>query len=158
MHRVGMTLAVGAGVLGVLGAGGFAVVKSPVGYFLFEYGCGSGEERLGEALAGEAVLDGPAPEGSGGGESYQECDDDDLFVVAGRSYAYTGSRSSALAHYRDLAAASGWRAVSGDDGVGGGDCFGKPVGGTTAYLTVEGPAEGVLHVEIVADRGGGDWC
>ncbi|NNN35414.1 hypothetical protein HLK59_34605 [Streptomyces sp. S3(2020)] len=92
-----------------------------------------------------------APDGSRSGESYQECDDDDRFVVAGRSYAYDGSRQSALRHYRDRAAAQGWRAVADD-------CFSKPVGDTTGYLTVWGPDEGTLQAEIVADRDDGRWC
>lgn len=150
MHRVGKTLAALVVAGGLLGTAGYVAVGSPAGNPLFGYGCGDAEERLGEVLAGESVLEVP-PDGSRNGESYQECDDDDLFVVAGRSYAYDGSPQSALQHYRDRASAQGWRAVAGD-------CFTKPVGDTTGYLTVWGPDEGTLQVEITADREDGRWC
>lgn len=151
MNRVGISLAAVVAAAGLLGTAAFVVVESPVGYFLFEYGCGDAEDQLGEVLAGESVLE-AAPEGSRGGESHRDCDDDDLFVVAGRSYAYEGSSESALEHYRDAASERGWRATA------AGDCFAKRVDGTTAYLTVEGPDEGTLYVEIVADRGDSRWC
>lgn len=150
MHRVGKTVAALVVAGGLLGTAGYVAVGSPAGNLLFGYGCGAAEERLGEALAGESVLAVP-PDGSSSAESYQECDDDDRFVVAGRSYAYDGSRQSALQHYRDRASAQGWRAVAGD-------CFTKPVGDTTGYLTVGGPDAGTLHVEIIADRDGSRWC
>lgn len=149
MHRVGISLA-GLAIAGLLGAAAYVAVGSPVAYFLFEHGCRAEEESLGEALAAESVLDAP-PEGAGERESYQECDDDDLFVVAGKSYAYGGSRNGALAHYRDAARAAGWRGHAED-------CFTRRIDGTTAYLTVEGPADGTLHVEIIADREGSRWC
>lgn len=150
MHRVGKTLAALVVAGGLLGTAGYLAVGSTAGSPLFGYGCGAAEERLGEVLAGESVLEVP-PDGSGSAESYQECDDDDRFVVAGRSYAYDGSRRSALQHYRDRASAQGWRAVAGD-------CFAKPVGETTGYLTVGGPDEGTLQVEIIADRDDSRWC
>ncbi|MER5990549.1 hypothetical protein [Streptomyces viridosporus] len=37
-------------------------------------------------------------------------------------------------------------------------CFTESMGGTTAYLGVEGPDDGLLHVEIVADRAGSQRC
>ncbi|MEU9915166.1 hypothetical protein [Streptomyces sp. NPDC051001] len=39
-----------------------------------------------------------------------------------------------------------------------GDCFAKSVGDTTGYLTVSGPDEGTLQVEITADREDSRWC
>ncbi|WP_245685519.1 hypothetical protein [Streptomyces yerevanensis] len=149
IHRVGTSL---VGLLAAVGLGtaAFVVVGSPLGYFLFEYGCRAEEDRLGEVLAGESVL-GARPEGAGEGEPYQGCDDDDLFVVAGTSYAYGEPRESVLAHYRKAALAEGWR-------VRTKDCFAKRIDGTTAYLTVEGPTDGSLQVEIVADRDDSDWC
>ncbi|GGU32239.1 hypothetical protein [Streptomyces daghestanicus] len=117
---------------------------------LLAYGCGDAEDRLGDALAGEPVL-ATAPDGARVKESYRSCDDDDLFVVAGTSYAYDGTRGTALAHLRADAAAQGWR-----DGAG--TCLTKRVGGTTAYLTLEGPDDGTLWVELVADRDNSDWC
>ncbi|MER6188068.1 hypothetical protein [Streptomyces sp. NPDC001652] len=150
MHRVGKTLAALVAAGGLLGTAGYVVVGSSAGDLLFGYGCGDAEERLGEVLAAESVLEVP-PDGSRGGESYQECDDDDRFVVAGRSYAYEGSPQSAIQHYRDRASAQGWRAVAGD-------CFAKSVGDTTGYLTVWGPDEGTLQVEITADREDSRWC
>lgn len=127
----------------VIGVGATLVV-SPAGYVLFEYGCGDSEEDLGEALAADAVLD-VAPDGAGEKESYESCDDDDLFVVAGHSYTYDGTHEAALAHYREAAQAGGWRQREGD-------CFSKEIDGTDAYLTVDGPADGSLAVEIVAAR------
>ncbi|WP_371579136.1 hypothetical protein [Streptomyces sp. NBC_01314] len=127
--------------------------------FLMEYGCGDAEDRLGEALAGDAVLD-DGPDGVGAGEPYEGCDDDDLFVVAGKSYTYTYTydkgqgrgregdvvaHESALAHYRDVAQAHGWRYRSSG-------CFDKRIDGTTAYLTIGGPTDGALDVGIIATR------
>ncbi|MES5824404.1 hypothetical protein [Streptomyces sp. RG80] len=158
MHRVGKTLAVVVAAVGLLGTAGYVATGSSVGpsvgssagYFPFGYGCGDAEERLGEALAKESVLDVP-PSSAGAGESYRSCDDDDLFVVAGRSYAYEGSRESALRHYLDVGSTRGWRTAAGD-------CLAKRIDGTTAYLTVWGPEKGTLDVEITADRAGSRWC
>lgn len=150
MHRVGKTSAILVAVAGLLGTAGYAVAVSPVGYLLFEYGCGDSERRLGEALAKEPVLEMPPPS-AGAGEPYRSCDDDDLFVVAGRSYAYQGSRENALRHYLDVASSRGWRPAAGD-------CLAKRIDGTTAYLTVWGPEKGSLDVEITADRDDSRWC
>ncbi|MDN3024810.1 hypothetical protein [Streptomyces sp. S.PB5] len=151
MNRVGKMLATVVAAVGLLGAAGFVVVGSSAGDLLFGYGCGEAEDALGEALAAESVL-GVAPEGSRGRGSYQECDDDDRFVVAGRAYGYDGKRESALEHYRRTASERGWGPVA------DGECFAKRVDGTTAYLTVWGPQDGKLQVEIIADRGDGRWC
>ncbi|WP_338897518.1 hypothetical protein WBG99_19485 [Streptomyces sp. TG1A-60] len=130
---------------------GLVVVGVPVGYFLFVYGCGREEERLGEALAGDPVL-GEGVEGVRAEESYQGCDDDDLFVVAGKSYRYGGDRKSVLAHYREAAPAHGWRYRTND-------CFTKSIDGAVASLTLHGPADGSLQVEIVAVREDPEpWC
>lgn len=146
MQRVGIAAA------GIVAAVGLVIVGAPVGYFLVGYGCGADEERLGEALARDPVLD-DGPDGAEERESYQECDDDDLFVVAGKAYAYEGeSRESVLVHYRDAAQAHGWRHRVDD-------CFSKRIDGTVAYLSVEGLADGAFEVSILADRDDtGSWC
>lgn len=146
--------------VGIAALLGVAAVKGAVGAipeveFLMEYGCGGEEDRLGEALAGDAVLD-DEPDGAGAGEAYDGCDDDDLFVVAGKSYTYDEGQGrgresdvvvheSVLAHYRDAAQAHGWRYRSSG-------CFSKSIDGTTAYLTIDGPTGGVLDVGIIASR------
>ncbi|MFJ3665775.1 hypothetical protein ACIPSE_04905 [Streptomyces sp. NPDC090106] len=155
MRKVGMGLGAAVAVGGLLGVGALVAVKSPVGELLLRYGCGGDEEQLGELLAAEGVLE-DAPDGAAlDGDTYRTCDDDDLFVAVGRTYAYSGSRASALDHYR---AAQGWNTVGGP----GDGCFSRPVGvlagDVTAYLTVDGPREGTLRVEIIADRGGSAWC
>ncbi|KUO21106.1 hypothetical protein [Streptomyces dysideae] len=151
MHRVGRSLAGLVAAAGLAGTAAFVVAGSPVGYFLFEYGCGSEEEKLGDVLAEESVLD-AQPEEFGEPDPYQHCDDDDLFVVAGKSYSYGGSRDSVLAHYREAAPAKGWKPRSED-------CFAKRIDGTTAFLMVEGPADGTVEIAITADRDdSGDWC
>lgn len=133
----------GVGIAAVLG---LVVVGAPVGYFLVAYGCGTEEERLGEALARDPVLD-DGPDGAEVRESYQECDDDDLFVAAGKVYGYEGeSRESVLVHYRGAAQAHGWLLH------GAGDCFSKEIDGTVAYLSIEGPADGAFQVGVIADR------
>jgi hypothetical protein len=150
IHKVGTSLAGLLAAVGLLGTAAFVAVGAPLGYFLFEYGCGAEEDRFGEVLAGESVL-GARPKGAGEGEPYQGCDDDDLFVVAGTSYAYGGPRESVLAHYREAALAEGWQ-------VRAEDCFAKRIDGTTAYLTVEGPTGGSLQIEIIVDRDDSHWC
>ncbi|MDX3135366.1 hypothetical protein PV367_37505 [Streptomyces europaeiscabiei] len=145
------------GIAALLGVAAVKVVDVaiPEVGFLMEYGCGDAEDRLGEALAGDAVLD-DEPDGAGAGEAYDGCDDDDLFVVAGKSYTYDEGQGrgresdvlvheSVLAHYRDAAQANGWRYRSSG-------CFSKSIDGTTAYLTIDGPADGALDVEIIATR------
>jgi len=142
---------------GIVAVSALVLVGLPALYFLTFYGCGEEEDRLAEVMAGEAVLD-AGPEGAGQGDFYRECDDDDRFVVAGVEYRYGGSRESALAHYWKAAQADGWRprTTAGGEPVPG--CFTKSVGGTTAYLGVEDPDDGVLQVGIVADRAGSEWC
>lgn len=102
------------------------------------------EERLGGGVGRESVP-GDGPERPEAREPYEECDDDDLFAVAGRAYAYDGARESVVAHCRDAARGQGWRqrAV---------DCFSERIDGTTAHLGVEGPAGGSCQVELIADR------
>ncbi len=134
-----------AGLVGLVGVGVPAVA------FLAEYGCGEREERLGAVLARESVL-GAAPEGARQRERYRGCDDDDRRVVAGAAYRYGGSAEQALRHYGGAAPAAGWR---GTDVPG---CFVKEVDGTTAHLAVEGPKDGELLVEILADREASALC
>ena len=132
-------------------------VGTPVGYFLFVYGCGQKEDRLMEALEQDLVLDG-GPAGAGGSEPYKGCDDDDLWVYAGSNHPYEGTKQTALTHFREAARKNGWQPY-GDSGTGSGpDCFTKSIGGTTAYFTVEGPSDGVVTAEIIADHAGTDWC
>ncbi|CAM5486316.1 hypothetical protein [Streptomyces aurantiogriseus] len=144
----------GALAAGVLVAG-VVTLGPPAVYFLTGYGCGDAEDRLAGVLAGEGVLE-AEPEWAEREESYRSCDDDDLFVVAGARYELAGSAAdssrSVLGHYRQAALADGWQAHS----TAG--CFTKAVGGTTAYLQVENPADGGFHVEIVAQRDGSQWC
>ncbi|MFJ4644683.1 hypothetical protein ACIP6Q_14175 [Streptomyces bobili] len=159
---------------------GSAALGVPAVYFVTGYGCGDGEHRLARALSAEAVLE-ASPDGAGHVESYDECDDDDRFVVVGALYEY-GTRGSAsasasasastsaatsasdsaseeavLAHYRRAALADGWTPATSADGTPLPDCFTKPVGGTTAYFGVETPDRGRFHAEIVADRAGTEW-
>lgn len=149
--RAGIRPAAAAVVAGLLLTG------LPALYFLTVYGCGEEEDRLAGVMAGETVLD-AAPEGAGREDRYQECDDDDRFVVVGARYRYDGSPENALRHYGEAARADGWRprTAAGDDTAA--SCFAKPMGGTTAYLDVEGPDDGLLHVEIVADHAKSQWC
>lgn len=135
---------VGKSAAGLVAVVALVVVGVPAGYLLIDYGCGGAEQRLGEALAADPVLD-DGPDGAEPQESYQECDDDDLFVVAGTAYRFGGSRGQGLSHYRDAAEAHGWRYRTSD-------CFTKSIDGTLAQLTVVGPADGSLHVEIIAQR------
>ncbi|MGP2437243.1 hypothetical protein [Streptomyces sp. JW3] len=142
-----------SGLLLTAGLLGFAyqAVGEPARYLLFEYGCGDPEDRLGQALAAEAVL-AAGPAGAGAGRPYRSCDDDDLSVVAGASYPYEGSAAAVRAYYRTAAPDQGWQPRTDA-------CYRKRIGGTTAYLTLEAPAGRELSVEIIADRaGGGAWC
>ncbi|WP_225877166.1 hypothetical protein [Streptomyces resistomycificus] len=136
---------------------GLLLTGLPALYFLTVHGCGEGEDRLAEVLAGETVLD-AAPEGATREDRFQECDDDDRFVVVGARYRYDGSSREALRHYREAARADGWRPRALAGGGTSPGCFTKSVGGTTAYLVVEGPDDRLLHVEIVADRANSQWC
>ncbi|BFO21537.1 hypothetical protein SHKM778_79250 [Streptomyces sp. KM77-8] len=79
-------------------------------------------------------------------------------MVVGTRYRYGGSPKSALAHYREAARTDGWRPGTTAEGETVSGCFTRSMGGTTAYLEVEGPEGGLLHVEIVADRAGSQWC
>ncbi len=126
-------------------------------YFLSVYGCGEDEDRLAEVMAGAAMLD-TAPEGAAPEDRYRDCDDDDRFVAVGTQYRYGGSLKNALAHYREAAGADGWRPSTTAEGETVSGCFTKSLGGTTAYLGIEGPDDGLLQVEIVADRAGSQWC
>ncbi|MGW0842119.1 hypothetical protein ACWD26_18475 [Streptomyces sp. NPDC002787] len=124
---------------------------SPVGYFLFVYGCGQEEERFGDVLAGDPVLD-DSVVGARAEESYQECDDDDLFVVVGKRYRHDGDRKGVLVRYRDAAQAHGWRYRTSD-------CFTKSIDGAVASLMLDAPADGSVYVEIVSARGDSEpWC
>lgn len=159
MKRLRAGTAAGAAVAAVLAAG-LVACGAPAVYFLTVYGCGDAEDRLGAALADEAVLDAAPPKGAVREESYRGCDDDDLFVSAGSTYRSTASASgssspgSVLGHYRQAALAHGWRPHSAVSG-----CFTKEVGGTTAYLSVEEPQDGRYSVDITADRArSSDWC
>ncbi len=136
---------------------GLLLAGLPALYFLTVHGCGEEEGRLAGVMAGETVLD-AAPEGADQRDRYQECDDDDRFVVVGARYRYHGSPEDVLRHYEEVARADGWRprTAAGDEKAPG--CFTKPMGGTTAYLGVEGPDDGLLHVEIVADHAKSQWC
>ncbi len=132
-------------------------VGEPVRYFLFSYGCGEAEDRLSEAIARDPVLD-TLPAGAGEGERYEECDDDDLFVSVGTEFPYDASRRSVLVHYRETARANGWQPLpTGTDGSPP-DCFSKRIGGTTAFLSVYGPDNGMASVGITADHSGSNWC
>lgn len=54
--------------------------------------------------------------------------------------------------YRDAAQAHGWRYRTSDR-------FTRSIDGAVASLTLEGPADGSLHVEIVAAREDSEpWC
>ncbi|MGW1400494.1 hypothetical protein ACWCRF_17915 [Streptomyces sp. NPDC002405] len=141
----------------VVAVSGLLVVGLPVLYFLTTYGCGEDEDRLAGVMAGAAVLD-TAPEGADAKDRYQGCDDDDRFVVVGTQYRYGGSAENALAHYGRAAGADGWRPMTTGRGETVSGCFTKSMGGTTAYLGIEGPDDGLLHVEITADRAGSQWC
>ncbi|MET8112106.1 hypothetical protein [Streptomyces prasinus] len=149
----------GAGALAtaVVAVAGLVLVGLPAVYFLAGYGCGEEEDRLAGAMAAETVLS-AVPEGADRASRYQECDEDDLFVTAGARYEYGGSPKAALRYYREAARADGWRprTTAGDETAP--VCLTKPVDGTTAYLSVEGPEKGLLDVEIVADRAGSKWC
>ncbi len=143
----------GAGIraAAAVAVSGLLLAGLPALYFLTVHGCGEEEDRLAEVMSGETVLD-AAPEGAGRKDRYQECDDDDRFVVVGARYRYDGSSENALRYYGEAARADGWRPRTAPG------CFTKPMGGTTAYLGVEGPDDGLLHVEIVADRAKSQWC
>ncbi|MEF9903409.1 hypothetical protein [Streptomyces sp. P9-A2] len=136
---------------------GLLLVGLPAVYFLTVYGCGEEEDRLAEAMAGEAVL-GTPPKGADRASRYQECDDDSRFVIVGTQYQYAGSPKTALRHYREAARADSWRLRTTADGEKVPDCFTKPVDGTTAYLSVEILEKGVLYVGIIADHAGSEWC
>ncbi|PZH16889.1 hypothetical protein C1I97_05835 [Streptomyces sp. NTH33] len=79
-------------------------------------------------------------------------------MVVGTQYRYGGSPKSALAHYQKAAGADGRRPSTTAEGGTVSGCFTKSMGGTTACLGIEGPDDGLLHVEIVADRAGSQWC
>lgn len=146
-----MLMWVGISAVGVMAAVGGLVVGVPAAPFVMEYGCGPTEERLGEALAGDPVLDAGVEEARAE-ESYQECDDDDLNVVAGKAYRYGGDRESVLVHYRDAARAHGWRYRTSA-------CFTKSIDGSVASLILEGLTDGSLQVEIIAADGATEhWC
>ncbi|MFE4176800.1 hypothetical protein ACFRR7_32955 [Streptomyces sp. NPDC056909] len=133
------------------------LVAVPVGYFVFMYGCGEAEDRLTEAIAGDPVLD-ARPAGAAKEQPYDGCDDDDLFVYAGTDYSYHAPRQSVLGHYEETARANGWRPRATSEDGAAADCFVKRIDGTTAYLTVDGPDNGKVHVSITADRAGSEWC
>ncbi len=140
-----------------MAAPGLLLLGLPALYFLTAYGCGEEEDRLAEVMAGSAVLD-AAPEGAREEDRYRECDDDDRFVAVGRVYRYRGDEGSAQAFFREAARADGWRPRTTADGETVPGCFTASMGGTTAYLYLEGPDGGLLHVEVVADRAGTRWC
>ncbi|WP_344602910.1 hypothetical protein [Streptomyces glaucus] len=150
---------IGAGVrlTAAVAVSGLLLLGLPALYFLAFYGCGEQEDQLAEVMAGETVLD-AVPEGAGPKDRYQECDDDDRFVVVGTQYRYDGSPENALQHYEEVTRADGWRPriTAGGETVPG--CFTKLMGGTTAYLDAGGPHDGLVQVEIVADRANSQWC
>ncbi|PWJ07582.1 hypothetical protein DKG34_08985 [Streptomyces sp. NWU49] len=92
-----------------------------------------------------------------GEDRYRDCGDD-RFVAVGTRYRYGGSPKNALAHCREAAGADGWRPSTTAEGETVSGCFTESMGGTTAYLSVEGPDDGLLHVEIVADCAGSQRC
>jgi hypothetical protein len=136
---------------------GLLLVGLPGLYFVTMYGCGEREDRLAEVMAEAAVLD-TAPEEADLENRYRECDDDDRFVVVGARYRYGGSAQSALGYYEKAARADGWRPATTAEGGTPAGCYTKSMGGTIAFLAMEGPDEGLLHVEIVADSAGSPWC
>ncbi|MFD3505347.1 hypothetical protein ACFWWT_44900 [Streptomyces sp. NPDC058676] len=148
---------VGSRLAVAVAASGLLLVGLPGLYFVTMYGCGEREDRLAEVMAGAAVLD-MAPEGAEPEGRYRDCDDDDRFVAVGTRYRYGASAQSALGHYEKAARADGWRPATTAKGGTTAGCYTKPMGGTTAYLGVQGPDEGLLHVEIVADSAGSQWC
>ncbi|MFF8382621.1 hypothetical protein ACF053_03075 [Streptomyces kanasensis] len=145
-------LGVGAAVPALL------LVALPAVYFVTVHGCGEAEHRLARTMAREAVLAVAPARGAERVDTYEGCDDDDLFVWAGRTYRYGGPAEAALRRYREAAEADGWRqrTVAAGDPVSG--CLGKELGGTTAYLTVGETDGGLLDVSITADRQGSEWC
>ncbi|MER6530773.1 hypothetical protein [Streptomyces sp. NPDC001508] len=149
--------AVGSRLAVVVAVSGLVLVGLPAVCFLAAYGCGEDEGRLADVMAGAAVLD-TAPEGADPEDRYRECDDDDRRVVVGTQYRYGGSAKSVLAHYQEAARADGWQPRTTAEGRTVPGCFTKSMGGTTAYLGTEGPDDGLLHVEIVADRAGSQGC
>ncbi|GGZ14479.1 hypothetical protein GCM10010387_03240 [Streptomyces inusitatus] len=128
------------------------VVAAPAGYFVLVYGCGEREDRLAAALAEDPALN-AAPDGARKGESYRECDDDDLFVSVGAEFSHEGSSKDPLARHREAARAGGWRPSGGDP-----DCYTKRLDGTTAYLSVDAPSAAKVELSITADRQGSEWC
>ncbi|GAA2239347.1 hypothetical protein GCM10010232_27860 [Streptomyces amakusaensis] len=123
----------------------------PAGYFVLTYGCGDREDRLAAALAGDPALN-AAPDGARKGESYRECDEDDLFVSVGTEFAHEGSPKDPLAPHLGAARAEGWRPVAGFD------CYSKRLDGRTAYLTVDAAGAGRVEVSITANHEGDEWC
>lgn len=145
IKRVGIQAAAVVAVVGLL------FVGLPVGYFLVVYGCGREEQRFGEKLADDPVL-GAGVDGAAAEDSYQECDDDDLTVVAGKAYRYGGDKEIVLRHYRDAAQAHGWRYRASD-------CFTKQIDGALASLMLDGPTDGSFAVEVVATPDHSEpWC
>ncbi|GGW40184.1 hypothetical protein [Streptomyces griseoloalbus] len=64
-----------------------------------------------------------------------------------------------MRHYGETARADGRRPQTEAGDATAPRCVAaKPVGGTTAYLGVEGPDDGLLHGEIVADHADSQWC
>lgn len=152
-----MSMGAGSRLAVALAASGTLVMGLPALSFVAGYGCGEGEDRLAEVMALEAVL-GTAPEGAAQEDHYQECDNDDRFVVVGRRYQYDGSPKDALRHYGEAAQADSWRPRTTTGGRTVPGCFTKAMGDTTAYLGVESTDDGLLHVEIVADHAESPWC
>lgn len=134
------------------------LVALPAVYFVTVYGCGEAEHRLARTMARETVLAAAPARGAERVDAYEGCDDDDLFVWAGRTYRYGGPAEAALRRYREAAEADGWRRRAAVAGEPVSVCLTKELDGTTAYLTVDEADGGLFEVSITADRQNSEWC
>ncbi|WP_347589855.1 hypothetical protein [Acrocarpospora sp. B8E8] len=103
--------------------------------------CSSENMEIAPGLASYEIFD-VHPEGasSSGGASV-ECDEDDDYVYAGKSYKTSDGNADILSYYKDAAQADGWRpmvsnAPSPPPGGSNSLCFSKPMGDTAAYFSV----------------------
>jgi hypothetical protein len=81
------------------------------------------------------------------------CDEDEENAWAGRDLAFAGSSASVLDYYTVHAVGAGWTPSPSTWDDPPALCMSRPLGSTTAYLTVEvdGPDEGVW-LEADADE------